>query len=212
MLVLIVGSELIRTAVDRWFNAPVDEVLSSANQIAGDYYRERQRRVERAGDADRARARGARPRVAADVRAVRDAHRAGSRASDASRWCEVYRVVLLRGTCEVVPVVDVAAPPHAARLRRAPSADGWRRAPRGRRAEPRMLEPVADGGELIRARSRRLRDAQRPVTGVVVASDYLSGDLADAIAPHHGGLRGLHASCACCSGRWPACICRSSSW
>src|SRR5262245_52418004 len=28
-LVLIVGSELIRNSVDRWFNAPMDEVLSS---------------------------------------------------------------------------------------------------------------------------------------------------------------------------------------
>ena len=30
VLVLIVGSELIRNSVDRWFNAPMDEVLSSA--------------------------------------------------------------------------------------------------------------------------------------------------------------------------------------
>src|SRR5437867_12033921 len=42
VLVLIVGSELIRTSVDRWFNAPMDEILSSANQIAGDFYYERQ--------------------------------------------------------------------------------------------------------------------------------------------------------------------------
>src|SRR5437868_608364 len=41
VLVLIVGSELIRTSVDRWFNAPMDEILSSANRIAGDYYHER---------------------------------------------------------------------------------------------------------------------------------------------------------------------------
>src|SRR5215216_3108383 len=42
VLVLIVGSELIRNSVDRWFNAPMDEVLSSANLIAADYYRDRQ--------------------------------------------------------------------------------------------------------------------------------------------------------------------------
>src|SRR3954466_3937626 len=42
VLVLIVGSELIRTSVDRWFNAPMDEILSSANRIASDYYAERQ--------------------------------------------------------------------------------------------------------------------------------------------------------------------------
>ena len=37
ILVLLVGSELIRNSVDRWFNAPMDDVLSSANAIAGDY-------------------------------------------------------------------------------------------------------------------------------------------------------------------------------
>src|SRR5260370_15650158 len=42
VLVLVVGSELISTNLDRWFNAPMDEVLSSANRIASDYYRERQ--------------------------------------------------------------------------------------------------------------------------------------------------------------------------
>ena len=38
VLVLLVGSELIRNSVDRWFNAPMDEMLSSAKQIASDYY------------------------------------------------------------------------------------------------------------------------------------------------------------------------------
>ena len=55
VLVLIVGSELIRTSVDRWFNAPMDEILSSANQIAGDYYHERQMLVARSRQRVRAR-------------------------------------------------------------------------------------------------------------------------------------------------------------
>ena len=42
VLVLAVGSEIIRTNMDRWFNAPMDEILTSANQLATDYYRERQ--------------------------------------------------------------------------------------------------------------------------------------------------------------------------
>src|SRR5215467_12799725 len=42
VLVLIVGSELMIQSLDRWFNAPMDEILSSANTIAGDYYSERQ--------------------------------------------------------------------------------------------------------------------------------------------------------------------------
>ena len=45
VLVLIVGSNVVIRAVGQWFNEPVEEVLSSANQIAGDYYRERQQAV-----------------------------------------------------------------------------------------------------------------------------------------------------------------------
>ena len=45
VLVLVVGSELIRTNLDRWFNAPMEEIVASANRIAGDYYGERQRLV-----------------------------------------------------------------------------------------------------------------------------------------------------------------------
>ena len=45
VLVLIVGSNVVLVAVGQWFNEPVDEVLSSAMQIAGDYYQDRQQRV-----------------------------------------------------------------------------------------------------------------------------------------------------------------------
>src|SRR5918994_6708798 len=45
VLVMIVGSNVVIRAVDQWFNEPVEEILSSANQIAGDYYRERQQVV-----------------------------------------------------------------------------------------------------------------------------------------------------------------------
>src|SRR5262249_48842567 len=71
VLVLIVGSELIRTSVDRWFNAPMDEILTSANKIAADYYAERQSLV---GDhAKRLAASMATLDLgAADLRAVRD--------------------------------------------------------------------------------------------------------------------------------------------
>src|SRR5476651_1238145 len=71
ILVLIVGSELIRTNIDRWFNAPMAEILSSANQIASDYYHERQVLVS--DHADRiARALSAVDLTAPDVRPIRD--------------------------------------------------------------------------------------------------------------------------------------------
>src|SRR5262245_37513365 len=41
VLVLIVGSELIRNSTTRWFSAPIDQVLRSAREIASDYYTER---------------------------------------------------------------------------------------------------------------------------------------------------------------------------
>ena len=40
VLVLLVGGELIRSGTQLWFSQPVDEVLSSAIEIGGDYYRE----------------------------------------------------------------------------------------------------------------------------------------------------------------------------
>src|SRR5216684_663338 len=71
VLVLIVGSELIRTSTERWFNAPMDEILSSANTIASDYYHERQMLV--ADHAKRmARELGRVDLTASDVRPIRD--------------------------------------------------------------------------------------------------------------------------------------------
>src|SRR6476620_3950621 len=42
LLVLAVGGELIRSVTSLWFSQPVDEVLRSANEIGGDYYREQE--------------------------------------------------------------------------------------------------------------------------------------------------------------------------
>src|SRR5687767_8844863 len=44
-LVLLVGSELIRTSVDTWFNRPMDQMLTSASGIASDYYQQQQAAV-----------------------------------------------------------------------------------------------------------------------------------------------------------------------
>src|SRR5438270_8464768 len=71
VLVLIVGSELIRTNIDRWFNAPMADILSSANQIASDYYREQQ--LVASDHANRfARTLAAIDLANADVRPIRD--------------------------------------------------------------------------------------------------------------------------------------------
>ena len=109
VLVLIVGSELISTSVDRWFNAPMDEILSSANQIAGDYYHERQMLV--ADHASRiARALAAVDLTRTDVRPIRDLL-APEVALQRVQHVEVYRVAPPNGSLpRLVRVADLAAP------------------------------------------------------------------------------------------------------
>ena len=109
VLVLIVGSELIRNSVDRWFNAPVEEVLTSADNIAGDYYHDRQVRVT--DDA----ARIARALGALSVRRIGRqrgprSDSAGSRAGPREDGRGVSRRARQAARSSVVPYVDVAAP------------------------------------------------------------------------------------------------------
>src|SRR5687767_2234164 len=55
LLVLLVGSELIRSSTQKWVSPPVDAVFTSARQIAHEYYREREDQVvQRASAAARA--------------------------------------------------------------------------------------------------------------------------------------------------------------
>lgn len=174
VLVLFVGSELIRNSVERWFNAPLDEVLGSANQIASDYYQYRQRAVTDCAD-QIARALTSLDLAAADVGAI---YRivapevTGGRVS----MVDVYRVVALPGArSEVSSVVDVADPDVPAGYSRAAADRLAERAAAGT-VEP-MLEPLPAGGELLRAASI-VRGRDGSTRGVVVASDYLSDELA----------------------------------
>ena len=110
VLVLIVGSELIRTNVDRWFNAPMDEILSSANQIAGDYYHERQMLVsDHANRIARTLARG-RPDERRTSGRCATCSRRTSRCS-ACRWSRSTASCRSSGSLpSLEPVLDVAAP------------------------------------------------------------------------------------------------------
>ncbi|MDP1569532.1 MAG: ATP-binding protein [Vicinamibacterales bacterium] len=177
LLVLIVGSRVVLTAVDRWFNAPMDEILVAANQIAGDYYQERQRMVaDQAARLARALARV--DLAATDVAAVRAAvtpevnqQRIG--------MVNVYRVGSEGGPgLTVTPVVAVATasmaqdPPRGATDRLAEQAAG------GATEAPWTLEALPGGGELLHA-AQPVVDAGGRVRGVVIASDYLSGGLAE---------------------------------
>jgi two-component system nitrogen regulation sensor histidine kinase NtrY len=144
VLVLIVGSELIRNSVDRWFNAPIEEVLTSANTIAGDYYQDRQARV--ADHAARiARALARMSFNGADVTGVRDLI-SPEVAQERVQMVEVYRVNEIVSPPQVLPYVDVAAPTLPPGYRRE-IADRLAARTAAGNAEPPRLEPRSTGGD-----------------------------------------------------------------
>jgi two-component system, NtrC family, nitrogen regulation sensor histidine kinase NtrY len=176
VLVLLVGSELIRNSVDRWFNAPMDDVLSSANTIAGDYYQERWRLV--AAEAQRlARAVGGidlastpansvRAIIEPDVQQGRIAH------------VEVYRRDSTGGADNplFVPVVDVGEPS----LPRDFTRESARRLTERAVADPQLapvIERLPDGGDLIRG-AVAIRSGGGAAQGVVIASEHITAEFA----------------------------------
>jgi two-component system nitrogen regulation sensor histidine kinase NtrY len=174
LLVLLVGSELIRNSASRWFNTPVGDILGSARQIASDYYQERQQAVN-VHASGVARALAGIDLAPSNVAAIR-AIIAPEVTQRQLGLIEVYRIVDRNSPPTVVPVVDVAAPTLPSGFSRA-SADLLAMQTAGGQ-ETRLLEPLHSGGELMRAASlvRPAPNAQ-PV-GVVVVSDYLTGELA----------------------------------
>ena len=175
VLVLAVGSRVVLTAVDRWFNAPMEEVLASANRIASDYYRERQRVVS--DEAARLAQVLSTVDLAADVERVRAVI-----APDVSQQriglVQVYRVLGGAGG-GVASVVDVAAPSVPVGSTRGGGDRLAARAVEGVNGEW-VLEPVAgaDGGQLLRV-AQGIRGADGRLVGVVLASDFLTGEMAE---------------------------------
>jgi two-component system nitrogen regulation sensor histidine kinase NtrY len=175
IVVLIVGSELILSNIDRWFNAPMDEILAGANQIAGDYYHERQMLVsDYAGRV--ARALTDVELAGQDVGPIRDLV-----APDVTlrrvKVVEVYRVGPAAGTLPgLEPVVDVAAPDLPPGYSRTAADRLAARALSGS-TEPRSIETLGAAGDFLHAAAVVRRKDGR-TAGVVVATDYLTGDLA----------------------------------
>src|SRR6266849_180308 len=149
VLVLIVGSELIRTNIDRWFNAPMSEVLSSANQIASDYYHEQQ--MLASDHANRlARTLAAVDLTNADVRPIRDVL-APDVTLQRVQMVEVYRVVRSTGSLpSLEPVIDVAAPAPPPGHSRAVVDRLAAQAVAGA-AEARSIETLGTSGDLLHA-------------------------------------------------------------
>jgi two-component system nitrogen regulation sensor histidine kinase NtrY len=173
VLVLIVGSELIRTSVNRWFNAPMDEILASANQIASDYYHERQ--VQVSEHASRI-ARQLASVDLADVRAIRD-RLEPEVTLQRVQMVEVYRVAAPTGSLpRLEPVLDVAAPALPPQYTRA-AADRLAAQALSGSTEAHSSEALGSSGDLLHA-AAVIRAKDGKATGAVVATDYLTGDLA----------------------------------
>jgi len=174
VLVLIVGSELIRTSADKWFNAPMDDILSSANTIASDYYHERQMIVT--DHAKRiARELAAVDLTATDVRPIRDLL-APDVTLQRVQLVEVFRVAPSSGAApRLEPVIDVAAPALPAGYTRA-AADRLAAQALGGSAAT-SIEALGTSGDLLHSAAVIHARDGRP-TGVVVATDYLTGEMA----------------------------------
>jgi two-component system nitrogen regulation sensor histidine kinase NtrY len=175
LVVLVVGSELIRSNIDRWFNAPMDEILAGANQIAADYYHERQIAVSENA------ARAARSLADLDL-ANPNVETIRTRLTPfvterRVKMIAVYRVGSEAGALPgLQPVFDMAAsdlPPGYTRAAADRLAD---RALSGT-AEARSIEELGAAGDLLHS-AAVIQSSDGRRVGVVVATDYLTGDLA----------------------------------
>jgi two-component system nitrogen regulation sensor histidine kinase NtrY len=173
VLVLIAGSEFIRTSIDNWFNAPMEDILSSANRIAGDYYHERQMLVS--DQASRIARTLARVDLgAADLRPIRDLL-----SPDVTlQRVKMVRVFKVEGSARsrIEPVVDVVATEMPTGYNRA-SAERLAAQALAGQAEPRSVEALGSSGDLLHS-AAVVRGKDGKATGVVVVTDYLTGDLA----------------------------------
>ncbi len=171
VLVLIVGSEIIRNAASRWFSPPIDTVISSAREIASDYYAERTRAVTTHATA-LARALSTVDLASGDLTTIRDilGTELGQRQLS---LVEVYRVTG-RETPPVAAVVEAAAPSlppgfapaFVLASRTATGGQNW------------SLERLPSGGELLRGSAPIRPTPDGKPTGVVIASVYLTDELA----------------------------------
>src|SRR3954465_7963479 len=178
VLVLIVGSELIRTNIDRWFHAPMADILSSANQIASDYYREQQ--MLASDHATRvARTLGAIDLNNADVRQIREMLAPDVTLQRVQR-VEVYRVApsppAEPAPPTLEPLLGIPSPLLPAGHGRG-AIDRLAAQMLAGSAEARSIETFGASGDLLHA-AVVIRAKDGRATGAVVATTYFTGDLA----------------------------------
>src|SRR3954452_18453598 len=175
VLVLLAGSELVRQTTARWFSQPVADVLTSAKEIAGTFYADRQAAVAaqasqvasivsidalQSGDVDALNATVSRPVTDGRVGMV-----------------EIYRLQAgADGKIGVTPVVALQSPSlPPGHLRASSDRLAAKNASGSRERQSHAL--IDGGGEFVRA-GVLVRDGRGKPVGIVIASDYLAGDLA----------------------------------
>ena len=170
VLVLLVGGRLIRDSTQRWFSAPVEEVVGSAKNIALELYRERERQVRAHA------ARIAQNVAPAAVAAGNlDAIRAALKAEITQGRVKLVEIYRIEGG-QPVPLVAMQSP---ALPRGQPRAAAERLAARiaAGSSDNASYDALDAGGELVRS-GAPVRDASGAQVGVVIAGDLLSGELA----------------------------------
>ena len=174
VLVLLAGSELIRQTTSRWFSQPVSDVLTSANAIAQTFYRDRQAAVASQA-AQLASVVSPQALLASDIDAI---NRAVSRPVTDGRvgMIEVYRIQAAPdGKSTVAPIVALQSPSLPPGHLRA-SSDRLAAKIASGSTETQAHEPLDGGGAFVRA-GVVVRDAAGTPVGIVIASDFWSGEL-----------------------------------
>jgi len=173
LLVLAVGSELIRTNIDRWFNARIAEVVSSASQIAGDYYAEREARV--AVQAQRLAAWLSGIDLArasfADIRE----HAEPALGERGVQIFEVFRVSIVRAPA-LSHVASVGVPALPFGYSRA-AAETLAAEAISSGGDAQSTESLEGAGDLLRA-AAIVRGPAGQAVGVVVATDQVAAEMA----------------------------------
>jgi two-component system nitrogen regulation sensor histidine kinase NtrY len=174
-LVSVIGSQYLRTSVNRWFSGPVDETLSAAQSIAKQYYGERQESVSLRA-AWLASILPAADIESSNVTALQALAR-GELATMQNGLIELYQTVPTpAGDRDAVFLIglEAGAPPRDA-VRASADRLASRAAASGH--EEKAEDDIRSGGVLVRA-ATPIRNTAGIVAGVVVVSLAVPEELA----------------------------------
>jgi two-component system nitrogen regulation sensor histidine kinase NtrY len=174
VLVLISGSQIIRDSAARWFSEPVDDVLSAAQAIARQYYRDGQQdtllRARRL-----ARVLPAAALAAGDVAALTVLVEDEPRTMQ-DGLVELYRAVAEPGQPPDVAFLFGVGSANLPKDHIPPAADRLAAKATGSGAEEAQQDDLDGGGVLLRT-AAPIRNADQTVVGAVVVSKYLGAEM-----------------------------------